>query len=171
MFSMIPFPYKLLASIALLIGVFFYGYTKGSAYAEAELQRFKAKHNEQIAELEKKNSQISTQVVTQYVDRVNTIKEKEYVYLDRAKNDVPRQHIMSNGWVYTHDSSASANDADSTRASDASPSGVADNQALLTIISNYSTCQQTREQLISLQKWITDNKAAIDEVNAKKGKK
>ena len=39
MMGMIPLPYKLLAIGALLIGVFFYGYMKGSAYAEAELAR------------------------------------------------------------------------------------------------------------------------------------
>lgn len=171
MFGMIPLPYKLLAGAAILIGVFFYGYMKGSAYAEAELARFSARAEAQIAELERKNSQISTQVVTEYVDRVNTIKEKEYVYLDRAKNNVPDTTILSNGWVYTHDASATGSNADATGASDASPSGIATNQALLTIISNYSNCQSNAEQLKSLQDWITKNKAAVDEVNAQKGKK
>ena len=166
MLSMIPFPYKLIAIVALIVGVFFYGYTKGSAYAEAELARFAAEKSKQIAELEKQNSAISTQVVTEYVDRVNTIREKEYVYRDVAQNDVPSQYIMSNGWVYTHDISATTGNADSTRASDASPSGVADNTALLTIISNYSTCQQNTEQLRQLQQWIIENKDAVDRLNA-----
>ncbi len=171
MLSMIPFPYKMLAAIALIAGVFFYGYMKGSAYAEAELQRFTAESSKKVAELEKKNSEISGQVITQYVDRVNTVKEKEYVYLDRAKNNVPSQHIMSNGWVYTHDISATNGDADASRSSDATTSGIKDNEALLTIISNYSKCEQNAQQLIALQKWITDNKLAVDEANAKGKKK
>lgn len=171
MFSMIPFPYKLMAAAALLIGVFFYGYTKGSVHAEAELAKFAKKHAEQVAELEKKNSEISTQVVTEYVDRTNTIREKEYVYLDAAKNNVPAQSDLSNGWVYTHDISASAGDADSTRASDATSSGIKDNQALLTIISNYSICQRNQVQLIELQKWIIENKAAIDKLAEEEKKK
>lgn len=162
MFGMIPLPYKLLAIGALLIGVFFYGYMKGSAYAEAELQRFAAEKNAQVAELEKKNSEISNKVVTEYVDRVNTIREKEYVYLDRAKNNVPSQHIMSNGWVHTHDASASASDADPTRSSDASPSTVKDTDALIGIIRNYAICQSNAVQLIELQRWIIENKAAVD---------
>ncbi len=108
MLGMIPLPYKLLAIGALLIGVFIFGYMKGSAYAEAELARFAAKASEQVAELEKKNAEISNDVVTEYVDRTNTIREKEYVYRDIIKDSVPSQHDMSNGWVYTHDLSASA---------------------------------------------------------------
>ena len=170
MLSMIPLPYKLLALGAALVGVFVFGYMKGSAYAEAELARFSAKKEAQIAELERKNSAISAQVVTEYVDRVNTIKEKEYVYLDRAKSNVPSQHVMSNGWVYTHDSSATGSDADATGSSDATPSGIKDNEALFTIISNYSRCMQNSQQLIGLQQWINDNKRAVDEVNAKEKK-
>ena len=167
---MIPLPYKLLAIGAALVGVFVFGYMKGSAYAEAELARFSAQKSEQVAELERKNSAISTQVVTEYVDRTNTIREKEYVYLDAAKNSVPSQHDMSNGWVYTHDISAISGDADSTRASDASPAGITDTTALVGIITNYSRCQQNAEQLRQLQQWIIQNKEAVDAMAKEKKK-
>jgi hypothetical protein len=170
MLGMIPLPYKLLAIGAALAGVFIFGYMKGSAYAEAELARFSAQKSEQVAELERKNSAISTQVVTEYVDRTNTIREKEYVYLDAAKNSVPSQHDMSNGWVYTHDISATSGDADSTRASDASPSGITDTTALVGIITNYSRCQQNAEQLRQLQQWIIQNKEAVDAMAKEKKK-
>lgn len=170
MLSMIPLPYKLLAGAALLAGVFFYGYMKGSAYAEAELARFSAEKSAQIAELEKKNSEISTQVVTEYVDRVNTIREKEYVYRDIAQDSVPAQYDLSNGWVYTHDLSATSGNADPARASDATPSGIKDNTALLTIISNYANCQSNAEQLRQLQQWIIQNKAAVDKMAEEKKK-
>lgn len=170
MFGMIPLPYKLLAGVALILGVFVFGYMKGSAYAEAELQRFAAKNATLTADMEKKNSEISTQVVTQYVDRVNTIREKEYVYRDVAKTVVPSQSVLSNGWVFTHDISATGSNADATRSSDASPSGIKDNEALFTIIGNYSTCMQNAEQLRNLQQWINDNRQSIEELN-KKAKK
>jgi len=170
MFGMIPLPYKLLAGAALILGVFVFGYMKGSAYAEAELQRFAAKNAILVADMEKKNSEISTEVVTQYVDRTNTIQEKEYVYRDIIKESVPTQHVMSNGWVFTHDSSATASDADPTRASDASSSGITDTTALVGIITNYSRCQQNAQQLIALQKWIADNKTDVDRINAEKSK-
>lgn len=171
MLSLIPLPYKLLAAAALLVGVFFYGYMKGSAYAEAELARFAAEKAGQIAELEKKNSEISNKVVTEYVDRTNTIREKEYVYRDLAQNSVPAQSDLSNGWVYTHDISALSGDADATRSSDASSSGIKDNEALLTVISNYAICQRNQVQLIELQKWIIENKAAVDKMAEEEKKK
>ena len=167
---MIPLPYKLLAGAALMAGIFVFGYMKGSAYAEAELARFSAQKSEQIAELERKNSAISTEVVTEYVDRVNTIREKEYVYRDVVKDSVPTQHDMSNGWVYTHDLIATSGDSDSTRASDASPSGIADTTALVGIITNYSRCQQNAEQLRQLQQWIIQNKEAVDAMAKEKKK-
>ena len=167
---MIPLPYKLLAIGAALVGVFIFGYMKGSAYAEAELARFSAAKSEQIAELERKNSEISNNVVTEYVDRVNIIKEKEYVYRDLAQNSVPSQSVMSNGWVYTHDISAISGDADSTRASDASASGITDTTVLLTIIGNYANCQANAEQLRQLQQWIIQNKAAVDAMAEEKKK-
>ena len=170
MLGMIPLPYKLLAGAALMAGIFVFGYMKGSAYAEAELARYSAQKSEQIAELERKNSAISTEVVTEYVDRTNTIREKEYVYLDAAKNTVPSQHVMSNGWVYTHDLSATSGDADSSRASDASPSGITDTTALVGIITNYSRCQQNAEQLRQLQQWIIQNKEAVDAMAKEKKK-
>jgi hypothetical protein len=167
---MIPLPYKLLAIGGALVGVFVFGYMKGSAYAEAELARFSAEKSAQVAELERQNSAISTQVVTEYVDRVNTIREKEYVYRDIVKDSVPAQYDLSNGWVYTHDLSATSGNADATRASDASPSGIKDNSALLTIISNYATCQSNAEQLRQLQQWIIQNKDAVDAMAKEKKK-
>ena len=171
MFGMIPLPYKLLAGAALILGVFVFGYMKGSAYAEVELQRFAAKASAQVAELEKKNSEISNKVVTEYVDRTNTIREKEYVYVDAAKDSVPSQSVMSNGWVFTHDISASASDADATRSSDASPSGIKDTDALIGIIRNYAICQSNSVQLTELQRWINENKEAVDAMAKEKKKK
>ena len=171
MFGMIPLPYKLLAGAALILGVFVFGYMKGSAYAEAELQRFAAKNATLTADMEKKNSEISTQVVTQYVDRVNTIREKEYVYRDVAKTVVPSQSVLSNGWVFTHDISATGGNADATRSSDASPSGIKDTDALVGIIRNYAICQSNSVQLTELQRWINENKAAVDAMAKEKKKK
>lgn len=171
MLGMIPLPVKLAAAAFIIVGAFVFGYMKGSAYAEAELARFAASKAEQIAELEKKNAEISNNVVTEYVDRVNTIREKEYVYRDIAQNSVPSQSVMSNGWVYTHDISATSGDADATRSSDASASTVKDTDALIGIIRNYAICQSNAVQLIELQRWIIENKAVVDKMAEEEKKK
>jgi hypothetical protein len=78
---------------------------------------------------------------------------------------------MSNGWVFTHDISASASDADATRSSDASPSGIKDTDALVAIIRNYAICQSNAVQLTELQRWINENKEAVDAMAKEKKKK
>jgi hypothetical protein len=169
MFGMIPLPVKLLAIVFIVAGAAGYGYMKGSAHAEVELANYQAKAEKQISELKTENTKISDNVVTEYVDRVNTIREKEVIYREAASKLEPK-YDLSNGWIHLHDTAALLADPDATLASDNSPSGVMDNSALAVVITNYRQCHQTKEQLIGLQKWITDNKAAIEKSNAQKVK-
>lgn len=166
MFGMIPFPVKILAILFLVLGAAGWGYMKGSAHAEIELANYHAKAEKQISELEKKNTEISGHVVTEYVDRVNTIHDKEVIYKTATAKMEP-QHDMSNGWVELHDAAARLANPDAILASDKSPSGIMDNSALAVVIGNYAVCHENKQQLISLQKWITDNKSAIDAANLK----
>ena len=169
MFGMIPLPIKLLAFVFIIAGAAGWGYMKGSAHAEVELANYRAEAEKQISDLKTENAQISDNVVTQFVDRTDTIREKEVIYREAATSIQP-QHDLSNGWIHLHDAAARLANPDMQLASDASPSGVMDNTALAVVMSNYAICKQNAEQLTSLQKWITDNRAAIDEMNAKKGK-
>lgn len=169
MFGMIPLPVKILAIIFLVAGAVGYGYMKGSAHAEVELANYRASAEKQISDLKTENAKISDNVVTEFVDRTNVVREKEVIYRDVAGKMQP-QHDLSNGWIHLHDVAARLANPDMKLASDSSPSGVMDNTALAVVISNYSVCRQNAEQLASLQKWINDNRAAIDAMNAKKGK-
>lgn len=170
MFSMIPFPVKIMAIIFIVLGAAGWGYMKGSAHAEVELANYQAKAEKQISELKTQNQEISGRVTTEYVDRVNTIHDKETVYRDRLV-DLGAGQNLSNGWIELHDAAAKLADPDAQLAGDKSPSGIMDNSALAVVMSNYARCHENKEQLVSLQKWITENKAAIDKVNAEKAKK
>ena len=165
MFSVIPLPYKIAAIVFIIISAFGFGYVKGNARAEAEIAAFAAEQNAKVAELERKNAEISSTVVTRYVDKVRVVKEREYVYVNTAKDYVPGQFDLSNGWLYLHDSSVKGSNAESARASDASTSGIKDNQALGVVIGNYSTCRQNAEQLIQLQEWIRSTQAELEKQN------
>lgn len=169
MFGMIPFPIKIMAIVFLLAGAVGFGYMKGTAAGERAMLEYKANAEKQIAELEKKNTEISGQVTTEFVENTNTIREKEIVYRDVVR-DMEPQYDMSNGWVYLHDAAARLVNPDMQLASDKSPSGVMDTAALSVVISNYSICKQNAEQLSSLQKWIRENQAAVDAANAKNPK-
>lgn len=165
MFNLIPLPYKIAAAVFLLIAVFGIGYMKGSSRADVIIAEAGAKASEQIAELERKNSEISNTVVTKYVDKVRVVKEREYVYLGQVENNVPSQFNLSNGWLYLHDFGAKGSDADSARASDATASGIKDNTALGVILENYSACTENFGQIEALQQWIRDMKTEVDKSN------
>lgn len=165
MFGMIPLPVKIMAIVFVVLGAAGWGYMKGSAHAEQELANYQAKAEKQISDLKTQNTQISDNVVTEFVDRTNTIREKEVIYRT-ATEKLGGQFDLSNGWVHLHDTAAKLANPDATLASDKSPSGVMDNSALAVVISNYRMCHEDKEQLIALQKWITDNKAAVEASNA-----
>ena len=165
---LIPFQYKLIALAVIAVATFGYGYRKGAEKGEVELQRAAAEAQSLQAALEKEQQNIKEKIVTEYVDKVQVVKEKEYVYVDQAKNSVPAQYNLSNGWVYIHDHSLSPQGGvpDATRAADATASDVKDNQALATVLGNYSICLQNAQQLIGLQQYVLETKKSVDEQNA-----
>jgi len=171
MFSLIPFPAKLALIVGIILGAIGFGYMKGKEGAKIAIANYEAQAQKQISELKEMNAAISGKVTVQYVDRVNTIKEKETRYVDSATNHVPSQFELSNGWVFTHDIGATGGDADSARSSDETPSGIKDNEALITILRNYSICQQNEAQLTNLQQWITENEQAVKKSNEDKAPK
>jgi hypothetical protein len=170
--SLIPPQYKIGAAIvaisAILAYAYHHGYASGKAVGDAEIAKLISDSEELKNALEKEQQNIKEKIVTEYVDKVKVVKEKEYVYVDQAKNVVPSQYNLSNGWVYVHDASLNTRGVipDATRASDATASDVKDNQALVTILGNYSVCLQNAQQLTSLQQYVLDTKKSIDEQNA-----
>lgn len=163
--GMIPLPIKLMAILFLVLGAAGWGYMKGSAHAEIELANYQAKAEKQISNLKTENTKISDNVTTEYIDRTNTIRDTEIIYRDRLVGLGESQNNLSNGWVELHDAAAKLANPDALLASDKSPSGIMDNSALAVVLTNYSVCHQNKQQLISLQSWITQNRAAIDKAN------
>jgi hypothetical protein len=178
--NLIPPQYKMLAYI-IIIGVVLaaaagvgaktaHTFTKNHYVAiitkmEAEEAKLRAANAELTVKLQAEIANIKERVITKYVDRVKIVKEKEYVYRDQATTVVPDRTELSNGWVYLHDAAASGTDAESTRSADATPSGVAANQALAVVAENYATCQANAEQLTSLQEYVREVEKVVTEAN------
>jgi hypothetical protein len=166
---LIPLPYKLLALVFVVGGAFAAGYKKGTDAGEVMVQQAANEAEQLKIELEKEQANIKERVVTEYQDRIVKVKEREVVYQNAAENTVPGQFTLSNGWVYLHDTSVLGNELNPDLASDDTESTVRDNQALGTVLSNYSVCLQNAQQLVSLQSWIIETKASIDQQNADRG--
>lgn len=167
--------YKILGGTVIgllaLIGAFFFGLHFGKLESKVAIADLTAKKATQQAEYEKKLTEVKNTVLTQYVDRWHTIKETQYVNVESAKSRVPSQFELSNGWVSTHDSAAGATKVDPAAATDATPSGIRDNQALITVINNYAKYHSCQSQLNAVLDLIDKHNQTIDEINARKGKK
>lgn len=150
--------------IAALSGAYFKGYDKAEDKYLAEIAEFNAQKIVLEARLQAALSTVKVEVVTEYVDRVKVVKEKEYVYRDKIVT-VPSKCELSDGWVRLHDASARGDDAGTTDFTDETPSGIRDTQALGTVIENYSICHQNAEQLKSLQQWIRSAQAEVLRLN------
>jgi hypothetical protein len=162
---MIPLPIKIIAAICIVLGAAGWGYIKGESQAKVTLAKYQAEAEKEISALKTENAKISDNVVTEYVDRVNTIRERQVIYRDKLDALGEGTNNLSVGWVELHDTAARLAAPDALLASDVSPSGVMDNTALSVVLANYRICHENKQQLISLQKWITDNRAAIDAAN------
>ena len=163
---LIPLPYKIIAVMFVVGGAFGAGYKKGTAQGEVMIQQAANEAEQLKIELEKEQNNIKERVVTEYVDKIKVVKEKETIYRDAAESQVKGKYNLTNGWVYLHDTSVKGEQLDPEKTTDDNDSVIKDNQALGTVLSNYSVCLQNAQQLVSLQSWILETKASVDKQNA-----
>lgn len=153
-------PWKLLGLIALVavsvIGGCQYGGSRVTAAWDAEREAARLAEAQTVAA----QSEVTTQVVTQYVDRVQVVKErgkeiiKEVpVYVSSAVTcDLP------GGFRVLHDAAAEGELPDPARVADAPATSV--ETAAATVIENYATCHELAEQLKALQSWVSQQEEA-----------
>lgn len=170
MFSLIPTPYKILAAVGILVASYTTGYVKGKNTAKEIIEKFKLEYEQTILEIQKNQIKVDTKVVTRYKDRVVYVEKNNEQTQDLIKN-IGGDVVLSNGWVYSHDSSARGNVPDSTQGTDGTPSGVKANEALGVIADNYTQYEKVRKQLIELQDWVTETQKNVEAANKNKGKK
>lgn len=159
-FKVIPFigkyalPIQLLSFVSLLISVFLCG---GLAN-EASWQLKVAKTNAEIAELKAKSEKVSTKVVTKYIDRIQVVKQKGNEIVKYINKESDARCELPNSFVVLHDAAAKNELPDSTRATDARTSDIKLSDATTTVVQNYGTCWEIREQLKALQEWVSEQK-------------
>lgn len=166
---LIPLPYKIIAIMFLVSGAFVSGYKKGTAGAEVAIQAAANEADLLKIELEKEQQNIKEKVVTEFVDKVKIVKEREVIYKDAADQQLQSKFNVSKGWVYLHDTSVLGGQLNPELTTDDADSDVRDNQALGVVLSNYSVCLQNAQHLVSLQSWIIETKGSVDKQNADRG--
>ena len=138
-----------------------WGYVKGARSVQADWAAAVVKESLTVARVQVAQAQVTEHVVTQYVDRVRTVREAGETIVKEVPVYVPAQcdadGRLPAGWRVLHDAAASGQPADPARVADAQP--VAPDAAAATVARNYLTCRETAEQLTALQQWVREQAA------------
>ncbi|MGO4703825.1 hypothetical protein AB4083_21170 [Dyella sp. 2RAB6] len=131
--------------------------------AEARARSAEERSRDLIGELAAKTD--GERVVTQYVDRVQIVREKGQTILHKVPIYVPTSAdaacIVPVGFVRLHDATATSTMPDRPGAADAQASGVALSAVAGTVVDNYTTCHAITEQLTALQDWVRVNSGDV----------
>ena len=169
-------PYRWLIGIVILTGLilggFFYGRYVGSLESKVAIAQYESKRSQLGENLEELHVHTVEKIVTEYVTKEVHIHDVGVDNHEIIIAKIPDHFFLSNGWVYAHDTSAAGETVESTAAANDTPSTFEASEALAGISDNYTTCNETRTTLISLQDWITSHNADITKANeeAKKSK-
>lgn len=140
---------KYVGIAVILLGVWLEGGNYYYNQAKAEIERIEKQSKEATAKIEQEYESKIAQTkqkggtIVQYVEKYIT-KETD------AKCTIP------NNFVILHDSAAHNKVPDAARAADETASGVTLSTTAKTVTENYNTCNEVREQLVMLQKWIKE---------------
>lgn len=150
--------YKASILMAVISGIYMFGFWMGQQTMKEDYDALQAKFNNQ-------SEKVNTVVVTEYVDRIQEVVKWRTKNVELISVVPVNNCELSDGWVHVHDSSAQASYAEASRAADATPSGVEANQALTTIVENYAVCQENAERLSALQSWVKAQEQVILNIN------
>lgn len=154
----ISWPYRLLALAVLGISLFGFGWLKGANHVQAQWNAATATQQQAYAQVQIQQAEATVQVVTQYVDRIQVVREKGDTLIQEVPVYVPVQAdaacTVHHGFVSLHDAAAAGELPDPTRDADAPAEGLALSAVAATVVTNYQTCHENAEQLKALQDWI-----------------
>ncbi len=156
--SVVAWPYRLLALAALCIALVGFGWLNGASHVQAQWDAAMAAQQQAQARAQTRQAEATVQVVTQYVDRIQVVREKGDTLIQEIPVYVPVQSdaacTVHRGFVSLHDAAAAGELPEPARDADASAEGLALSAVAATVVTNYHTCHETAEQRKALQDWI-----------------
>ncbi len=156
--SVVAWPYRLLALAALCIALFGFGWLKGASHVQAQWDAATAAQQLAMAEVQTRQAEATVQVVTQYVDRIQIVREKGDTLIQEVPVYVPVEAdaacTVHRGFVSLHDAAAAGELPTAPGDPDAPAEGLALSAVAATVVTNYQTCHENAEQLKALQDWI-----------------
>ena len=156
--NLIAWPYRLLALATFGIALFGFGWLKGASHVQAQWDAATATQQQAQAQVQIRQAEATVQVVTQYVDRIQIVREKGDTLIQEIPVYVPVQAdaacTVHRGFVSLHDAAAAGELPTAPRDADAPAEGLALSAVAATVVTNYQTCHENAEQLKALQDWI-----------------
>lgn len=150
--------FQLVGVVLLVAGVYF----KGSYSTEMHWRNKVDEMNAQIDKIKAESEKASKQVVYKYIERTKVVKEKNDAIRTQVTKYITKEAdancTIPGSAVVLHDAAAKNELPDPTRASNAGASEVKLSGATTTIVQNYGTCWEIREQLKALQEWVAEQK-------------
>lgn len=156
--NLIAWPYRLLALAAFGIALVSFGWLRGASHVQAQWDAARAVQQQAQAQVQIQQAEATVQVVTQYVDRIQVVREKGDTLIQEVPVYVTVQAdaacTVHRGFVSLHDAAAAGELPEPTRDADAPAEGLALSAVAATVVTNYQTCHENAEQLKALQDWI-----------------
>ena len=165
--SLIPWPYRLLALVALAITLIGFGWINGAEHVQARWDASVQQQTLQATAVRERQAQATVKVVTEYVDRVHVVREKGDTIIKEVLVYVPVEAdaacTINRGFVRLHDAAAAGELPDPAGDADAAAAGIALSAVAGTVAANYQTCHENAEQLRALQTWVREMKVASEQ--------
>lgn len=138
---------------ALIVGLLFLtGWVSRGWYADSKNADDRIAAAESKIEKQAEQHAITQRVVTEYVDRIVYVKGKTNEVVKEIPVYIPADSMLPGGFRLLHDAAVRSEFPESARSADASPVNTQD--VARTVAENYGTCNEFREQLVSLQDWV-----------------
>ncbi len=158
--TLIPWPYRVLALVALAGTSMGFGWIKGAEQVQARWDAAVREQELQAAAVRVRQAEATVKVVTRYVDRVRVVREKGETIIKEVPVYVPVEAdaacSVNRGFVRVHDAAAHNNLPEPAGDADAGASGVALSDVAETVATNYQTCHENAQQLRALQAWVRE---------------
>lgn len=164
--SLLPIPLK---SIVVPIGALmlvFGAYTEGGIARDKSWALRVAAAEAAVAKKEAVSAQVTTRVVTKYINNTRVVREKGDVIIKEVPKYVTvaddARCVVPIGFVRVHDGASSNSVPTASRGADEGTPEVKISAVAATVVDNYTTYYEVAEQLKSLQAWIKQQQSLFN---------
>jgi len=167
MFSgLIPITYKLPLELISILLFTFGVYTLGAISNESAWQLKVSRMESDIVKKELAAAEITNTVITKYVDRVQIVKGKTNVIIQKVPEYITKYDdskcVVNNGFVELLNASAKNEVPHSSGIANDSPSNIKLSGVAENVSRNYGTYYEVVQQLTSLQEWVIKQRELND---------